>query len=216
MHAPNLLPYACKTWTRDLAIAKRDLAVAEAAANRTGEVQSESDRAALASAEQAVEDARDVVKLIQAESDATWIHETVVRYTEIAKALGPEGVRAKMLADGLRKLNAGLTAIAKESGWPVTASIRQRRHYMRRTPGATVFRVGTVAGASGNTADASGHDGFKGGGFGPGGPFGRQQPQRLGIGLTARCGQDQHGYPALRYWQRTCPVDIGMAHCGNQ
>ena len=106
---------------KDLAIAKRDLAVAEAAAKRTGEVQSESDRAALASAEQAVEDARDVVKLIQAESDATRLHETVVRYTEIAKALGPEGVRAKMLADGLRKLNAGLTAIAKESGWPVTA-----------------------------------------------------------------------------------------------
>ena len=49
------------------------------------------------------------------------LHETIVRYTEIARALGPEGVRARMMADGLKKLNAGLRAIASESGWPLTA-----------------------------------------------------------------------------------------------
>ena len=76
--------------------------------------------AAVAQAEQAVEDTKEVVRLVKAEADAAKLHETVVRYTEIAKALGPEGVRAKMLEDGLKKLNAGLKAVATESGWPLT------------------------------------------------------------------------------------------------
>ena len=86
----------------------------------TGTVQTEADRAALAQAEQAVEDTREVVKLVQAEADATRLHQTIIRYTEIARALGPEGVRSKMLADGMRKLNGGLVVIAKASGWPLT------------------------------------------------------------------------------------------------
>ena len=64
------------------------------AAKATGTVQTEADRAALAQAEQAVEDTREVVKLVQAEADATRIHQTIIRYTEIARALGPEGVRS--------------------------------------------------------------------------------------------------------------------------
>ena len=48
------------------------------------------------------------------------LHQTIIRYTEIARALGPEGVRSKMLADGMRKLNGGLVVIAKASGWPLT------------------------------------------------------------------------------------------------
>ena len=83
-----------------------------------GQVQTAEDAAALAAAEQAVEDAREVVRLVAAEFNAGKLHETIVRYTEIAKALGPEGVRAKMMEDGLRKLNAGLVAIASEAGWP--------------------------------------------------------------------------------------------------
>ena len=75
---------------------------------KTGTVQTEADRAALAQAEQAVEDTREVVRLVKAEADATRLHETIVRYTEIARALGPEGVRAKMLEKGLRTLNSGL------------------------------------------------------------------------------------------------------------
>ena len=86
----------------------------------TGTVQTEADRAALAQAEQAVEDTREVVKLVQAEADATRLHQTIIRYTEIARALGPEGVRSKMLADGMRKLNGGLVVIANASGWPLT------------------------------------------------------------------------------------------------
>ena len=93
----------------------------KAEAAKTGTVQTEADRAALAQAEQAVEDTREVVRLVKAEADATRLHETIVRYTEIARALGPEGVRAKMLEKGLRTLNSGLGVIASAAGWPVTA-----------------------------------------------------------------------------------------------
>ena len=89
-------------------------------AAKTGTVQTEADRAALAQAEQAVEDTREVVRLVKAEADATLLHETIVRYTEIARALGPEGVRAKMLEKGLRTLNSGLMVIAMAAAWPLT------------------------------------------------------------------------------------------------
>ena len=98
-----------------------EVAGVEREAAKTGTVQTEADRAALAQAEQAVEDTREVVRLVKAEADATRLHETIVRYTEIARALGPEGVRAKMLEKGLRTLNSGLGVIASAAGWPVTA-----------------------------------------------------------------------------------------------
>ena len=104
----------------DLHLAQNELRAAERDAAKGGEVQSESDRVALAQAEQAVEDARIVVQLVKAEADAARLHQTIARYADIARALGPEGVRAKMLAAGLGKLNAGLKAIANESKWPLT------------------------------------------------------------------------------------------------
>ena len=114
-----------KPLTDKLAVLDRSLrdestayATATRAANQGGQVQTAEDAAALATAEQAVEDAREVVRLVAAEFNAGKLHETIVRYTEIAKALGPEGVRAKMMEDGLRTLNAGLVAIASEAGWP--------------------------------------------------------------------------------------------------
>ena len=91
------------------------------AASIEGQVQSEAGRVALAQAEQAVGDALEVVRLVRAEADAGRLHETIVRYTEIARALGPEGVRARMLADGFKKMNAGLRVVANVSGWPLTA-----------------------------------------------------------------------------------------------
>ena len=99
---------------------ENSIVIAKRASAQTGTVQTEADRAALAQAEQAVEDTREVVKLVQAEADATRLHQTIIRYTEIARALGPEGVRSKMLADGMRKLNGGLVVIANASGWPLT------------------------------------------------------------------------------------------------
>ena len=111
---------AIKQLADDKAVVEREIADLQRTAAKTGAVQTEADRAALAQAEQAVEDTREVVKLVQAEADATRLHQTIIRYTEIARALGPEGVRSKMLADGMRKLNGGLVVIASASGWPVT------------------------------------------------------------------------------------------------
>ena len=97
-----------------------DIHHAQQATAKSGTVQTEGDRAALAQTEQEVEDAREVVKMVSAEADAARLHITITRYTEIAKALGPEGVRAKLLEYGLRKLNGGLATIAKAAGWPLT------------------------------------------------------------------------------------------------
>ena len=102
------------TVNNDLRTAKRDAA-------KGGEVQSESDRVALAQAEQTVEDAREVVRLVKAEADAARLHQTIARYADIARALGPEGVRAKMLANGLAKLNAGLHVISSAADWYITS-----------------------------------------------------------------------------------------------
>ena len=103
-----------------LSLAKGELRSTERDAAKGGEVQSESDRVALALAEQAVEDAREVVRLVKAEAEAARLHQTIARYADIARALGPEGVRAKMLAAGLNKLNAGLGVIANAAGWPLS------------------------------------------------------------------------------------------------
>ena len=73
--------------------------------------------AALANAEAEVEAARDVVTRIRASEDAARLHQTIVRYSEAAKAIGPQGVRQRMLADGLRSLNAGLRRISQMTGW---------------------------------------------------------------------------------------------------
>ena len=90
----------------------------EHAAKNAGAVSSATDSAALATAEQAVETAKEIVRLVKAEWDAARLHETITRYVEIARALGPEGVRAKLLAKGLVKLNAGLQVISESADWP--------------------------------------------------------------------------------------------------
>ena len=117
-------------------LAQNELRTAEREAAKGGEVQSETDRVALAQAEQAVEDARFVVGLVSAEANAARLHQTIARYADIARALGPEGVRAKMLAAGLTKLNAGLAVIAKAAAWPLSTvadngGIRHRRQAHR-------------------------------------------------------------------------------------
>ena len=46
-----------------------------------------------------------------------------MRYTAVARLLGPEGVRAKMLESGLTRLNAGLESLAGLTGWsPMTVA----------------------------------------------------------------------------------------------
>ena len=101
-----------------LQIARTDLGVAEHAAGKSGVIDDPERRAAIAEAEQAVEDARAVVPVIQARADAAALQQTISRYESIARAIGPQGVRARMLAEGLGQINAGLDVLAEVTEWP--------------------------------------------------------------------------------------------------
>ena len=76
-------------------------------------------QAELAHAEQAVSEAGKVVEMVRAEAEAGRLRETIVRYSEIAKAIGPDGIRSKMLSTGMGRLNAGLGVLADVAGWPL-------------------------------------------------------------------------------------------------
>ena len=100
--------------------AQTAVAVAEKLAQHAdAEVDSADRRADLMQAEQAVDDAKRVSGMVSAEARAIELSETIARYTEIVRALGPQGVRAQMMRAGLKKLNAGLNVIVREAGWPV-------------------------------------------------------------------------------------------------
>ena len=75
-------------------------------------------RADLMQAEQAVDDAKRVSTMVSAEARAAELAETIARYAEIVRAIGPQGVRSKMMEAGLKRLNAGLGIIGREAGWP--------------------------------------------------------------------------------------------------
>ena len=92
---------------------------AEAAAKAGGMgLQTESNAVALAEAEAEVEEAKEVVRLVQAYHTATALHRTILRYTECAKAIGPQGIRSQLIARGIARLNAGLSVISEVAGWP--------------------------------------------------------------------------------------------------
>ena len=125
-------------------MAERDH-LAETAAKR-GEVETAEDRATLAEAQQAVEDAQKVVGLVAVASQAGRLHETVVRYTEAAQAVGPQGVRATMLATGLGRLNAGLNVLSDTAEWPAFNVDRAGALWlMARRPGQDAEKVRPVA-----------------------------------------------------------------------
>ena len=99
--------------------AKTALGVAEKlAGNADAEVETEGRRADLLQAEQAVDDAKRVSTMVSAEARAAELGETIARYAEVVRALGPQGVRAAMMGGGLARLNAGLSVIATEATWP--------------------------------------------------------------------------------------------------
>ena len=96
-----------------------DINIARRAAAVIGTAATPEHNSALAEAEAEVEHAKEVVKMVTGERDARDLHLTIVRYTEAARAIGPEGVRAKMLEKGLTTLNAGLGALSGVAGWPL-------------------------------------------------------------------------------------------------
>ena len=73
---------------------------------------------ALAEAEQEKQDKEGVVKIVADAIKAGDLHDTITRYKIIANAIGPRGVRNKMLESGLGNLNAGLDHLSNVSGWP--------------------------------------------------------------------------------------------------
>ena len=96
-----------------------DLAVAAKLAEGAGKKPNTQHAATLAEAEAEVEQAKTVVKVIQSARSAHSIHETIVRYSECARSIGPQGVRQRMLSQGLARLNAGLQVLSETTGWPL-------------------------------------------------------------------------------------------------
>ena len=104
----------------ELGEAKTALAVAEKLAGKAdAEVDTADRRADLMQVEQAVDDAKRVSTMVSAEARAAELSETIARYAEIVRAIGPQGVRARMMEAGLSRLNAGLGVIGRVAGWPV-------------------------------------------------------------------------------------------------
>ena len=96
---------------------KLSLAVAEKLSrNADAAVDTADRRADLMQAEQAVDDAKRVSGMVSAEARAAELAQTIARYAEIVRALGPQGVRSQMMETGLNRLNAGLAVIGREAG----------------------------------------------------------------------------------------------------
>ena len=89
--------------------------------DETKRLREEENNRALAEAEQEMHDKEAVVEIVADAAKASALHDTITRYTIIAEAIGPRGVRNKMLEDGLGNLNAGIAHLADVSGWPMVA-----------------------------------------------------------------------------------------------
>ena len=99
--------------------AKTALAVAEKLAKNVGaEVDTADRRADLMQAEQGADDAKRISRMVSAEVRAAELAQTIARYAEIVRAIGPQGVRSKMMEVGLKRLNSGLAIISGVTGWP--------------------------------------------------------------------------------------------------
>ena len=87
--------------------------------DETKSLRDEENNRALSEAEQDMHDKASVVEVVADAAKARALHDTIVRYSVIAEAIGPRGVRNKMLTDGLGELNAGLAHLSEVSGWPM-------------------------------------------------------------------------------------------------
>lgn len=97
--------------------AKYNLAT-QAGAKSEGTVTSEDHAGAIAAAEDDVQRAQDVVSAVESVRRADELHGTIMRYASVSKAIGPEGVRSRMLQSSITRLNLGLAAICDTTEWP--------------------------------------------------------------------------------------------------
>ena len=113
---------------------RRKVAILESGAAMSGQVRTVEHDRDVAEAEQHVEDVRKVVDAVKAHAEAARLHETVDHYSRIAGALGPQGVRAKLIADGMARLNAGLVRLSDITGWPLVEVDAQGRVLLAGRP----------------------------------------------------------------------------------
>ena len=85
----------------------------------TGEVDTEERRQRLSAAEQAVEDQRRILSMVQAQVEGAKLHATILHYGSIAQAIGPRGCRAALLEKGLMGFNKGCEQLTSAASWPM-------------------------------------------------------------------------------------------------
>ena len=84
-------------------------------------VYSEEDQRRQAAAEQAIDDARAAVEMIDLNAKARQVHQNILSYSAIAVALGPRGIRARAMTAGMGQLQSTLEDLSGSTGWPKVA-----------------------------------------------------------------------------------------------
>ena len=101
--------------TSRLGVTERQAKLADATAY------TEEDQRREATAEQAVDDARTAVELIDLDAKARQVHQNVLNYAAIAAALGPRGIRARAMASSMELIQATLEDLSGSTSWPKVA-----------------------------------------------------------------------------------------------
>ena len=81
-------------------------------------VYTDDDARRLASTEQAIDDARKAVEMIDIDAKARNLHMNILNYSAIAMALGPRGIRSRAMAEALTQLQTTLDDISGITSWP--------------------------------------------------------------------------------------------------
>ena len=84
-------------------------------------VYTEEDQRRQATAEQAIDDARAAVEMIDLDAKARQIHQNVISYSSIAVALGPRGIRARAMSSSMEQLQVALEDLSGSTSWPTVA-----------------------------------------------------------------------------------------------
>ena len=81
-------------------------------------VYTEEDQRRQAAAEQAIDDARAAVEMIDINAKARQVHQNILSYAAIAVALGPRGIRARAMTEGMGQLQSTLEDLSGSTRWP--------------------------------------------------------------------------------------------------
>ena len=87
----------------------------------TATVRTEEDQRRQAAAEQAIDDARRAVEMIDLDAKARQIHQNILSYSAIAVALGPRGIRAMAMSESMGQLQITLEDLSGSTSWPKVA-----------------------------------------------------------------------------------------------